>query len=190
VERAAYGTEVPDVPKENLSFLTVVQVPKARETEENAQRLQFCASNGENKSCIEHHHLQHRREIVNRNFVRTAAAFATVALGISLAVAGAGFAQTKSAKKPAAKDPAAVKRGQEVFQQKCSTCHYDTSDAKKIGPGLKGIRKRGTFTVNNNKVTDENLKTWIENGDSLMPPFKDVLEDAQIKDVIAYVKTL
>jgi len=75
-------------------------------------------------------------------------------------------------------------------QGKCSTCHYDTSDAKKIGPGLKGIGKRGTFTVNNNKVTDETLKTWIENGDSLMPPFKDVIEDAQIKDVIAYVKTL
>ena len=30
----------------------------------------------------------------------------------------------------------------------------------------------------------------IENGDQLMPPFKDVLEPGQIKDVIAYVKTL
>ncbi len=113
------------------------------------------------------------------------------ALGILLAVAGAALAQSKPAKKaPAGKDAAAVARGKEVFQQKCSTCHYDTSDAKKIGPGLKGISKRGTFTVNNNKVTDEPLKTWIENGDSLMPPFKDVIEDAQIKDVIAYVKTL
>lgn len=117
-------------------------------------------------------------------------------LGIgALACAGTLYAQsgqTKS-KKPAAagaKDPAAVARGKDLFQQKCSICHFDTSDAKKIGPGLKGISKRGTFTVNGNKVTDENLKTWIENGDSLMPPFKDVIEDAQIKDVIAYVKTL
>ncbi len=128
---------------------------------------------------------------MNRNFVRTGAVLATVAFGISLAVAGAGLAQTKTTKKaPAGKDAAAVARGKDMFQQKCSTCHYDTSDAKKIGPGLKGIGKRGTFTVNNNKVTDETLKTWIENGDSLMPPFKDVIEDAQIKDVIAYVKTL
>ena len=52
------------------------------------------------------------------------------------------------------------------------------------------MSKRGTFTVNNNKVTDESLKTWIENGDTLMPPFKDVLEPPQIKDVVAYVKTL
>lgn len=120
-------------------------------------------------------------------------------LGIVL-IAGTGalFAQsspsksgsTKKSAGAAAKDPAAVKRGHDVFQEKCSICHFDTSDAKKIGPGLKGINKRGTFSVNGNKVTDENLKTWIENGDSLMPPFKDVLEENQIKDVIAYVKTL
>jgi len=114
---------------------------------------------------------------------------ATTALGITLA--GAALAQTKTTEKaPAGKGAAAVARGKEIFQQKCSTCHYDTSDAKKIGPGLKGIGKRGTFTVNNNKVTDETLKAWIENGDSLMLPFKDVIDDNQIKDMIAYVKTL
>ncbi len=32
--------------------------------------------------------------------------------------------------------------------------------------------------------------TWIENGDSQMPGMKDVLEPQQIKDVVAYVKTL
>ena len=127
---------------------------------------------------------------MNRTMARTGALLATVAFGVSLSVAGVALAQTKTTKKTAGKDPAAVARGKELFQQKCSTCHYDTSDAKKIGPGLKGIGKRGTFTVNNNKVTDESLKAWIENGDSLMPPFKDVIDDAQIKDVIAYVKTL
>ena len=103
---------------------------------------------------------------MNRTFARMGALLATTALGITLA--GAALAQTKTTKKaPAGKDAAAVARGKEIFQRKCSTCHYDTSDAKKIGPGLKGIGKRGTFTVNNNKVTDETLKTWIENGDSL-----------------------
>ena len=136
--------------------------------------------------------MSYRREIVNRILANSGATLGIAVLGMSLAIAGAGLAQTKSTKKaaPAGKDAAAVARGKEVFQQKCSTCHYDTSDAKKIGPGLKGIGKRGTFTVNNNKVTDESLKAWIENGDSLMPPFKDVIDDNQIKDVIAYVKTL
>jgi cytochrome c len=129
---------------------------------------------------------------VNRILANSGATLAIAILGVSLAVGGLGTAQTKSTKKaaPAGKDAAAATRGKEIFQQKCSTCHYDTSDAKKIGPGLKGIGKRGTFTVNNNKVTDETLKAWIENGDSLMPPFKDVIDDNQIKDVIAYVKTL
>jgi mono/diheme cytochrome c family protein len=113
----------------------------------------------------------------------------------ALAVSGALFAQNehpaKTTKKSASGgNAAAAARGKALFDAKCSICHYADNDQKKIGPGLKGISKRGTFTVNNNKVTDESLKTWIENGDTLMPPFKDVLEPPQIKDVIAYVKTL
>ncbi len=130
---------------------------------------------------------------MKRTYQISGVILAAAALSIAVAIAGAAQDKpaAKSTKKTApAKDAAAVARGKDVFQQKCSTCHYDTSDAKKIGPGLKGIGKRGTFTVNNNKVTDETLKSWIENGDSLMPPFKDVIEDNQIKDVIAYVKTL
>ena len=117
-------------------------------------------------------------------------------LGIaSLAVAGALLAQDPPAKttpKKSASHGAAgsAARGKEVFEKKCTMCHFADSDAKKIGPGLKGISKRGTFTVNGNKVTTESLTTWIENGDSQMPGMKDNLEPAQIKDVVAYVKTL
>lgn len=119
-----------------------------------------------------------------------------VVLGIvTLAVAGAVLAQEqpkkvslKNAASPGAAGSAA--RGKEVFDKKCAMCHFADSDAKKIGPGLKGISKRKTFTVNGNKVTTESLTTWIENGDTLMPPMKEALEPAQIKDVVAYVKTL
>ena len=81
-------------------------------------------------------------------------------------------------------------RGKQVFELKCAMCHFADNDQKKIGPGLKGISKRGTFTVNGNKVTTESLTKWIETGDSQMPGMKDSLEPAQIKDVVAYVKTL
>jgi mono/diheme cytochrome c family protein len=132
-------------------------------------------------------HLRKAGGTVNRNFLILGTA--------ALAVAGAVFAQdpppTKTpAKKAGNGNAAAAARGKELFDKKCGICHYADNDQKKIGPGLKGLSKRGTFTVNNNKVTDESLTTWIENGDTLMPPFKDVLEPAQIKDVIAYVKTL
>jgi cytochrome c len=113
----------------------------------------------------------------------------------ALGLCGLAFAQEPPAKKAShggagKNSAAAAARGKEIFEKKCAFCHYADSDAKKIGPGLKGISKRGTFTVNDNKVTDDSLKTWIENGDTLMPPFKEVLEAPQIKDVIAYVKTL
>jgi cytochrome c len=117
-------------------------------------------------------------------------------LGIAIfAVAGALLAQDPPAKtrsKKASTHDAAgsVVHGKEVFEKKCALCHLADSDAKKIGPGLKGISKRGTFTVNGNKVTTESLTTWIENGDTLMPPMKETLEPAEIKDVVAYVKTL
>jgi cytochrome c len=113
----------------------------------------------------------------------------------ALAVAGAVLAQEQpaktSTKKAASRGSAgSAEKGKEVFEKKCAMCHFADSDQKKIGPGLKGISKRGTFTINGNKVTTESLKTWIENGDSQMPGMKESLEPAQIKDVVAYVKTL
>lgn len=109
---------------------------------------------------------------------------------ISGSLLSAGIVLAQNSGKKSGGNAAAVARGKTIFQQKCSVCHYDTSDQKKIGPGLKGISKRGTFSVNGNKITDESLKNWIENGDQLMPPFKDTMEADQIKDVITYVKTL
>ncbi|HET8923529.1 MAG TPA: c-type cytochrome [Candidatus Acidoferrum sp.] len=137
--------------------------------------------------CITGGHTWKERGIVKRNYL---------ILGVAILVlAGALLAQEQPAKTSTKKSSghgssgSAVK-GKEVFEGKCAICHFAESDQKKIGPGLKGISKRGTFTVNGSKVTDESLKTWIENGDSLMPGMKESLEPAQIKDVIAYVKTL
>jgi cytochrome c len=133
------------------------------------------------------HNLKRRGGIVKRNLLL---------LGMSvLAVAGAVVAQDTpaptSSKKGAGHAAAgSATRGKDVFEKKCAMCHFADSDQKKIGPGLKGLSKRGTFTVNGNKVTTESLKTWIENGDSQMPGMKDTLDAAQIRDVVAYVKTL
>jgi mono/diheme cytochrome c family protein len=148
------------------------------------RKVEITAGNRENERLIFSNTLG---GLVKRNFVIVGIA--------ALAIAGAVYAQNapgkKTSKKGAVKgSSAAAARGKAVFDKSCGICHYAESDAKKIGPGLKGLSKRGTFSVNNSKVTDENLKNWIENGDSLMPPFKDNLEAAQITDVIAYVKTL
>ena len=65
-------------------------------------------------------------------------------------------AKTTPKKAAASKSSGSAAKGKELFEQKCSICHFADSSARKIGPGLKGISKRGTFTVNNNKVTTQN----------------------------------
>lgn len=113
----------------------------------------------------------------------------------ALAMAGAALAQTPNNKDGAKKQAPggsaeAVQRGKIVFDKKCAICHYATSEAKKIGPGLKGLNKRGTFSVSGKAVTDDSVREWIENGDNLMPPFKDVLSAEDLRDLIQYVRTL
>jgi mono/diheme cytochrome c family protein len=155
------------VPSGNLSF-------------QPGKKLAILAANGENESSA--CKIEQERN-VNRILV---------ILGIAaLALGGVILTETYAANGSASShDAASVAAGKKIFQEKCSICHFDTSAARKIGPGLKGLNKRGTFTVNKNKVTDETLTKWIESGDSLMPPFKDVLDAKQIKDVVAYVRTL
>jgi cytochrome c len=118
---------------------------------------------------------------VNRSFV-------AVATGVLL-TAGLLLAQN-SPPKPKSSSSASAARGKNVFGEKCAVCHNADSTEKKIGPGLKGMSKRTAFTISGKKITDESLKDWIENGDTLMPPFKDTLTSEQIRDVVAYVKTL
>jgi cytochrome c len=149
--------------------------------------VEIRGQNVDNKWVLSKRKLPVQGDIVNRLWKN-----AGLALGLAVLL-GTGVLLANAAAKTnnnTAANAAAVKRGKDVFQQKCSVCHYDNSDQKKIGPGLKGISKRGTFSVNGNKITDDSLRAWIENGDQLMPPFKDVLEAGQIKDVVAYVKTL
>jgi cytochrome c2 len=177
------STKVSGVPERNLYHVTG-KVWKLGRQMERIAGLQRGFSFWQKKAHLD------EGGIVKRNYL---------ILGIAtLAVAGALLAQDQP-EKPAPKKgashggaatAAAVARGKEVFEKSCAMCHFADKDTKKIGPGLKGLAKRGTFTVNGAKVTTEALTTWIENGDSMMPGMKESLEPGQIKDVVAYVKTL
>jgi cytochrome c len=101
--------------------------------------------------------------------------------GCCLALAAGSLAAVAAQKGDAAK-------GKEVFQQ-CAVCHSADTDEKKIGPALKGLFKRDKL-VNGKKVTDANVLDKINEGGNGMPPYKDLLTDAQKDDVLAYLKTL
>ena len=82
-------------------------------------------------------------------------------------------------------DPA---RGKEVFEQ-CSVCHNADSDEKKMGPGLKGLFKKGKLT-DGKAANESNIRARVDEGGNGMPGYKDVLDDQQKDDLIAYLKTL
>jgi cytochrome c len=85
---------------------------------------------------------------------------------------------------------AAVASGKAIFTEKCAACHNADSSDQKVGPGLKGLYARGTFSSDNTKFTDESLTKFIQDGKGMMPPFKGSLDAAKLQDLIAYLKTL
>ncbi len=79
--------------------------------------------------------------------------------------------------------------GKIVFAQKCEACHFNLSSEKKIGPGLAGLMKRAKFK-NGMSADEYHLRRVIYRGGKDMPPFRGLLTEKQIRDLIAYVKTL
>lgn len=107
-------------------------------------------------------------------------------LAVSALLCVALAAQNRAASKAVG---AEVARGKALFDSKCAVCHYSASTAKKIGPGLKNLFQRGTY-ANGAPIDDASLARWIEKGGKNMPGLKDSLSAEQIRDLIAYVKTL
>ncbi|HYL11362.1 MAG TPA: c-type cytochrome [Candidatus Acidoferrales bacterium] len=86
-------------------------------------------------------------------------------------------------------EAAEIEKGKTIYAKRCAICHFAASDAKKVGPGLKGLSKRRSFT-DKKPVTDESLRAWIETGGKNMPGFKAILNANQVRDLIVYLKTL
>src|SRR5579864_6022563 len=80
-------------------------------------------------------------------------------------------------------------KGKQIYEQRCEICHYSASAEKKIGPGLAGLMKRERFR-SGMKADDEDLRRVIERGGKDMQGFRGSLKPEQIRDLIAYVKTL
>jgi mono/diheme cytochrome c family protein len=114
--------------------------------------------------------------------------FGATFLGISIFVA-LSFSQSPEKKPDGAKAAGEPVAGKVIYEKRCAICHLASSDKTKVGPGLKGLGKRHTF-ASGKPVTNESLRTWIENGGGNMPAFKGVLNAEQLRDLMAYLKTL
>ena len=100
-------------------------------------------------------------------------------LGALIALAYAAGEQTP--------DPS---KGNETFDEQCSSCHYADSIDDKVGPGLKWLYSKGKLDANGKPVTDANVLEMINRGGKQMPAFKSTLTEEDKSNLLAYLKTL
>jgi mono/diheme cytochrome c family protein len=115
-----------------------------------------------------------------------AASFALLSCALGLAAALAGC-RALPPSKPESQWTAEEARGAVVYQQACARCHYATTTGSLHGPGLQALTKVQAMP-SGAPPTDERLTAVIIHGRGMMPATS--LTDAQLSDLLAYIKTL
>ncbi len=78
--------------------------------------------------------------------------------------------------------------GADTFKTKCQVCHAaDGSGDTPTGKALKPLPYNSPDVL---KASDSDLIAIVKNGKGNMPAFGGKITDAQIKDVVAYIRTL
>ncbi len=78
--------------------------------------------------------------------------------------------------------------GADTFKAKCAMCHgADGSASTGMGKSM-GLKPLGSPEVQS--MSDADMTTLITNGKGKMPAYKGKLTDAQISDVVKYIRTL
>ena len=80
-------------------------------------------------------------------------------------------------------------RGQRLYQSTCAQCHRADSSAPLNGPGLKGLYRK-PYMPSGASANDERVADVIRMGRRMMPGYAHTLDDRQMEDLIAYLKTL
>jgi mono/diheme cytochrome c family protein len=80
--------------------------------------------------------------------------------------------------------------GQRLFAGACGVCHRPDSTEPLNGPGLKGLFKKQFMPSSGLKVSEQQVRETIEHGRKNMPPMGGLMDEQQLNDLIAYLKTL
>jgi mono/diheme cytochrome c family protein len=118
--------------------------------------------------------------VIGRRLLAVCILASAGAMGISSVI---GFADTA---KPVMSVRA--KRGAAIFQQNCVSCHNkQPDDTTPFGPpNLHGIFSSKSMVTP--PITPTQATETIKNGKAPMPAFGSILSQAQISDLIAYLK--
>jgi mono/diheme cytochrome c family protein len=112
--------------------------------------------------------------------------FAILACALGLAAALVGCRDLPPSK-PESQWTTEEARGAVVYRQACARCHYPTNTHSLHGPGLQALTKVQSMP-SGQPPTDERLTAVILRGRNMMPA--TTLTDAQLSDLLAYLKTL
>jgi len=86
-------------------------------------------------------------------------------------------------------DQESIRKGKELYDSKCFSCHDPESTNTIIGPGHKGILKNPTLPVSKKPATLENIMNQLRTPFKDMPSFS-YLSDEELQNIIAYLNTL
>jgi mono/diheme cytochrome c family protein len=105
--------------------------------------------------------------------------------GLVICLLGITAVQSQSSNvAPSASSGTASQRGSAIFRRSCSVCHGIHQGETKVGPSLYGELRQGSGH------TEQQVGQVIVDGKGNMPSFKEKLDSEQMKDLIAYLKTL
>lgn len=81
--------------------------------------------------------------------------------------------------------------GRKVFDQNCAVCHKDNGTGGEVEIEGKKLDPDDLTSDKIKKFSDEKILGYIMNGviDEGMPAFKDKLSEAEMRDVVRYIRT-
>jgi len=79
--------------------------------------------------------------------------------------------------------------GRRLYSLHCIACHEAYSTSDRNGPSLAGFYQK-KFMVSGQPVNDDRVRDIIAMGRSKMPAFAGQLNDDEVAQLIAYMKTL
>jgi mono/diheme cytochrome c family protein len=80
--------------------------------------------------------------------------------------------------------------GRQLYDNYCDRCHEPYSSRGKKGPSLKGVFKNQYLSISGLPANDERMTEIVKYGRAKMEGFGQVMNDQQIKDLLAYMHTL
>ncbi len=80
--------------------------------------------------------------------------------------------------------------GRRLYDNYCDRCHEPYSSHGKKGPSMKGVFKHQYLSLSGLPANDDRMTDIIKYGRAKMEGFSQVMNDQQIKDLLAYLHTL